>query len=165
MASLTIVRELTPRGSYSLVRSARSPDATRRMDERGPTIALAWQRADGRVVVRAADEEAVERVRVPLALDGDHSEFLRRFTHDPLIGPAVRRIRGLRPPRVDTVAQSLLRAFCGQLIDSRTARSIEARVVRAVSPFVPSVRLYAAPTESDLAALAPAELRRLGLHA
>lgn len=176
MARLTIVRELTPRGPYTLARSARAPDATRRMDERGlltavvrteagPTVALAWQRADGRVVVRAADDEAVERIRFLLALDDDHSDFLRRFVHDPLIGQAVRRIRGLRPPRLDTVAQSLLRAFCGQLIDSRTARSIEARIVRSTTPFVPAARLYAAPTGRELAALAPAQLRRLGLHA
>ena len=116
MACLTVVRELSPRGPYSLARSARSPDATRRMDERGlltavvrteagPTIALAWQRADGCVVVRAAHEEAVERVRFLLALDDDHSDFLRGFAHDPLIGPAVRRIRGLRPARVGTVAR------------------------------------------------------------
>ena len=63
-----------------------------------------------------------------LALDDDHTEFLRRFADDPLLGRASKHLRGLRPVRTATVAQALLRAVCGQLIDcedgtkSRTAR-------------------------------------------
>ena len=174
---MTLVSEFRPRGPYSLPLSARRiGDPTRRVDERGvltavvrtsvgPTVARAWQRPDGCVVVHAADDEAAERVRFALALDADHSEFLRRFARDPLLGTALRRFGGLRPARLDTVAQALLRAFCGQLIDSRTARAIEARIVRELVPPVSTVRLTAAPTGAQLASLAPAQLRRLGLHA
>jgi 3-methyladenine DNA glycosylase/8-oxoguanine DNA glycosylase len=71
----------------------------------------------------------------------------------------------MRQARVGTVAQALLRAFCGQLIESRRARSIEAAIVRASTPTVAETRLHAPPSASDLAALAPARLRALGLHA
>jgi DNA-3-methyladenine glycosylase II len=171
-----VVAEIRPRGPYSLRLAARhAGDATRRVDERGvltavlrnadgPALVQAWQRPDGTVVVRAPDTVAVERMRFVLALDDDHSDFLRRFADDPLVGPATRRLRGLRPVRVDSVAQALLRAFCGQLIDSRTARALEARIVRAVSPPAAGP-LRQAPTGAELGSLAAAELRRLGLHA
>ena len=65
--------------------------------------------------------------------------------------------------RVGTVAHALLRALCGQLITSREARQIERRIVRAVAPALD--RLHAPPSGQALGRLAPAELRRLGLHA
>lgn len=169
--------ELRPRGPYSLRLSARrAGDATRRFDlERGLLTAVlrcgdrvervdAWQQPDGAVLVRAGCGEAVERLRWVLALEDDHGPFLRRFARDPLIGEATRRLRGLRPARVPTVALSLLRAFCGQLIDSRRARAIELRVVRACAPAT-GEGLRAAPSAPELARLSPAALRELGLHA
>jgi 3-methyladenine DNA glycosylase/8-oxoguanine DNA glycosylase len=66
---------------------------------------------------------------------------------------------------VGSVAQALLRAFCGQLIESRRARAIEGAIVRAATPTVAGTRLHAPPNASDLGALAPARLRALGLHA
>ena len=98
-----------------------------------------------------------------LALDDDHSEFLRRFSRDPLIGHATRQVRGLRPLRTSTVAQALLRAVCGQLIQARRARAIEHTVVRASMPQLTGTRLHAPPDCASLGRLAPAELRRLGL--
>ncbi len=65
--------------------------------------------------------------------------------------------------RVATVAQALLRAFCGQLITSREARQIERRIVRASTPALDG--FHAPPSRAALGAMAPAELRRLGLHA
>jgi 3-methyladenine DNA glycosylase/8-oxoguanine DNA glycosylase len=62
-----------------------------------------------------------------------------------------------------TVAHALLRALCGQLIESKQARAIERRIVRTVMPAHGG--LHAPPTSAALGALAPAELRRLGLHA
>jgi 3-methyladenine DNA glycosylase/8-oxoguanine DNA glycosylase len=90
-----------------------------------------------------------------LALADDTSEFHRRFARDRLLGPTARALVGYRPLRVATVAQALLHAMCGQLIESRRARSIERAILR---------RLGVEVAERDaLAALAPAELRRLGL--
>jgi 3-methyladenine DNA glycosylase/8-oxoguanine DNA glycosylase len=105
----------------------------------------------------------VNALRFMLSVDDDHSEFARRFDADPLLGRTVRELRGLRPLRVATVAQALLRALCGQLIESRRARSLERRIVRAVTP--PHGELHAPPSGRELARLSPAELRALGLHA
>src|SRR5712691_10788699 len=98
-----------------------------------------------------------------LAIDADHTEFLQRFRDDPMLGLATKQLAGLRQLRVPTVAHALLRALCGQLIESSRARAIERRIVRAVMPA--SGGLHAPPTAAALGALAPAELRRLGLHA
>jgi 3-methyladenine DNA glycosylase/8-oxoguanine DNA glycosylase len=167
-----IEASLRPRGPYSLRLSIRlAGDATRRAANGtlrgvfrcGERLELAWARQlpDGAVVIRADCDEAVEQMRFVLALDDDHSEFVARFARDPLLGPAVRSLRGLRPTRCATVTQALLRALCGQLIAAGRARAIERRVVRAATP--EREGLHVAPTSSDLGRFAPAELRALGL--
>jgi DNA-3-methyladenine glycosylase II len=163
-----------PRGPYSLALTARhAGDVTRRFRdgifeglfqvsdrvERG----AARQHTDGSLRLVADSEEAIERLRFTLALDDDHSEFLRRFGADPLLGPATRRIAGLRQVRLSTVAHALLRALCGQLIESRRARAIERAVLRRVMPAHGA--FHAPPTAAALRAVSPADLRRLGLHA
>jgi 3-methyladenine DNA glycosylase/8-oxoguanine DNA glycosylase len=125
--------------------------------------ARAWQRPDGAVCVQAASEEGLSRMRFILAVDDDHSEFLRRFADDPLVGRATRHLRGMRPLRTATVAHALLRAVAGQLITSREARAIERRVVRASTRQLGE--LHGPPTSADLARYAPAELCRFGLGA
>jgi len=159
-----------PRGPYSLALSARlAGDATKRVGDGlvmarcGGAVARAFQSPDGRVTIRSESTTAAEKLRWMLALDDDHSEFLHRFADDPLIGRATKHLRGLRPVRTGTVAQALLRAVCGQLIDSKTARSLERRVIRAASP-PDSDGLSEPPSTAALAAAAPLELRRLGLH-
>jgi len=166
-----IERRLAPSGPYSLALSARlASDATRTFRDGVLTAALggelvrAWQSPDGTITVRAHSERGVERLRWVLALDDDHSGFLRAVRADPFLGPASRVLRGLRPPRVDSVAQSLLRAFCGQLIEAKRARRLEQTIIRSVCAQVDD-GLHAAPTTRDLAALAPSQLRALGLHA
>ena len=60
-------------------------------------VAQAWQSPDGTVTIRSESEEAAEKLRWVLALDDDHSEFLRRVADDPLIGRTAKHLRGLRP--------------------------------------------------------------------
>src|SRR6476659_420411 len=159
-----------PSGPYSLALSTRlAGDATRRVRDGLFTarccgaVARAWQSPDGTVTVRSESAAAAEKLRWTLALDDDHTEFLRRVADDPLLGRAVKHLRGLRPVRTATVAQALLRAVCGQLIDAKTARSLERRLIRALAP--PDEDGYCeAPSTTALAAAAPFELRRLGLH-
>jgi 3-methyladenine DNA glycosylase/8-oxoguanine DNA glycosylase len=166
---------VTPRGPYSLALSARlSSDATRTFREGVFTQALpvagrielarAWQSPSGTVTIRAESAAAMERVRWLLALDDDHSDFLTRVRNDPLLGRASRELRGLRPVRVSTVAHSLLRAFCGQLIEAKRARRMEQTIIRTLCAAGPE-RLHVAPTTGDLGSLAPVQLRKLGLHA
>jgi 3-methyladenine DNA glycosylase/8-oxoguanine DNA glycosylase len=71
----------------------------------------------------------------------------------------------MRQLRLPTVAQSLLRAFCGQLIESRRARELEVGIVRALCPRVGDTTLREPPTSATFARLAPVRLRQLGLHA
>jgi len=158
-----------PRGPYSLALSARlSSDATRRFHDGVMTalvdgaVVRARQSPDGTVWLHGP-APAVERLRWILALDDDHSEFLLRFRDDPLLRHTLRAVRGLRPTRTATVAHALLRALCEQLIETRQARAIERRVVRAATPA--RGELHAPPTGEDLARFSPAQLRAVGLHA
>src|SRR5260221_460253 len=123
---------IRPRGPYSLALTARhAGDAPRRFREGvfeglvrvGDHVerGAARQHPDGSLRLVADSGEAIERLRFSLALDDDHSEFLRRFRNDPMLGPATRRLAGLRQVRVPTVAHALLRALCGQLIKSLSA--------------------------------------------
>jgi 3-methyladenine DNA glycosylase/8-oxoguanine DNA glycosylase len=166
--------ELRPKGPYSLRLSGRmASDACRvvadglfrstiRVDGRLERVRAA-QRVDGTIVVVADSEAGVEHVRFALGLDDDHSAFLQEFRDDPLLGETLRRIRGLRPLRTGTVAQSLLRAVAGQLIQAKRARQIERAVIRAATPELDG--LHAAPTCADLARFSPAQLGRFGLGA
>ena len=84
----------------------------------------------------SAPEAALAKLRFVLAVDDDHEPFLRRFVDDPLIGRAVRRLRGMRPLRTATVTHALLKAVCGQLIQARAARDLEAKLLRrSATPF------------------------------
>lgn len=165
-----VAAELCPRGPYSLALSARgASDATRTFRDgilnavvpagRG----VAWQRPDGVVCLRATGEEAFDQLRFCLGIDDDHTPFILRFQRDPLLGTTVRRLRGLRPVRLATVAQALLRALCGQLILASEARAMERRIVRAATDRRDGLSIP--PATADLARFSPAELRRLGLHA
>jgi AraC family transcriptional regulator of adaptative response / DNA-3-methyladenine glycosylase II len=172
---LTVELAVKPRGPYSLALSARiSSDATRTFREGLLTaafeigdvaeLARAWQSPDGTVSIRADSPGGASKLRWLLALDDDHSDFLRRVRDDPMLGAASRALRGLRPLRVATVAQALLRAYCGQLIEAKRARRLEQTIIRTLCA-AGGERLHLAPTTSDLAALAPSQLRALGLHA
>ena len=142
---MTLERVVRPAGPYTLALCAKhTSDATRRVRDGALTttlrvgerveVATARQTLDGRLVLRAESEEGLERLRFVLAVDADHTEFLRRFARDPLIGETASQFQGMRQLRMATVAQTLLRAFCGQLIDSRRARQLERTIVRAVEP-------------------------------
>jgi 3-methyladenine DNA glycosylase/8-oxoguanine DNA glycosylase len=121
----------------------------------GNRAATAWQRADGRVVVQAPDEEALATARFMLALDDDTGVFHERFGRDPLIGASARAFVGYRPLRLATVTHAVVRALCGQLIEARRARAIERAIAGACGETV--------VTQPALRRFAPVELRRLGL--
>jgi DNA-3-methyladenine glycosylase II len=140
-------------GPYSLRLSTRRDEL--RTPLPGGGEGRAWQRRDGSLLLRAPDEAGLELVHFVLALEDDTTEFVLRFRRDPFLGPSIRAMPGLRPPRLPTVAQAVLRAFCGQLVQARFARQIERAIIRRCGE--------PAPTREALGALAPAELRRLGL--
>ena len=143
---------LEPAGLYSLKLTAGAAWKGRMPDGRW---ASAQQLQDGRVLVWASCERGIEEARFMLALDDDTSEFHRRFSKDPLIGPATRTLRGLRPRRKATVAHATLRAICGQLIQAGRALEIERAVIRACNADP--------PTREALRLMSPAALSRCGL--
>jgi DNA-3-methyladenine glycosylase II len=165
---------LRPQGPYSLRLSGRlASDACRvvadgtyrttyRVEGRLEQ-AQAAQRPDGTILVTATSEAGIDHIRFALGLDDDHSEFLERFAGDPLLGETLKHIRGLRPMRTGTVAQALLRAVAGQLIQAKRARQIERSIVCAAAPALGG--MHAAPTCAELAAFSPAQLARHGLGA
>jgi 3-methyladenine DNA glycosylase/8-oxoguanine DNA glycosylase len=173
---LTFERVVRPAGPFTLALCTKhASDATRHLRDgtltttlrvgEGVEVGSARQTVDGRIVLRAASDEGFERLRFLLGVDADHTEFLRRFARDPLIGETTVRFQGMRQLRLPTVAQTLLRAFCGQLIDSRRARQLEVQIIRAATPRIEGTDLHAPPTTATFAAFAPARLRQLGLHA
>jgi 3-methyladenine DNA glycosylase/8-oxoguanine DNA glycosylase len=162
---LSLELALRPRGPYSLALSARfASDATRTFRdgvltavlavEGEPQLVRAWQAVDGTVTLRSTSPAAIERLRWILALDDDHSDFLREVRDDAMLGRASRALRGLRP---------ILRAYCGQLIEAKRARRLEQKIIRSICTPGPE-HLHIAPTTEELGALAPARLRAFGLH-
>ncbi len=174
---MTLETTLRPRGPYSLAQSAPfSGDRTRAFRDGlltcvfevggRPALARVWQARDGELRVRleAGDPTAaIDALRFLLAVDDDHTEFLRRFGSDPLLRRATCRLRGLRPLRTGTVTHALLKALCGQLIAAREARRIEARLLRLWAPEHAGLSLP--PTRDAFAPRSPAELCRHGLVA
>src|SRR3954454_19600060 len=166
-----VAADVRPRGPYSLELLARlAGDATRTfrdaiLDAELPAgRAVAWQRPDGTLHLRATGEEAFLQMRFCLGGDDDHTPFVLRFQRDPFIGRAVRMLRGLRPLRTATVAQALLLALCGHLMLAGEALGMYLRIIRA--PTEPRTgRRHAPPAAADLTRLSPARLRALGLHA
>jgi len=144
---------LTPVGPYRLRLMARG--GIWRGALPGNRVATAQQRSDGRVVVRAPDEESLGTARFMLAVADDTGGFHARFARDPLIGASARALVGYRPLRLATVTQAAVRAVCGQLIEARRARALERAVARTCGD--------TAISSDALRRLSPLDLRRLGL--
>ena len=90
--ALTVTARIRPAGPYSLALTARgASDATRVWRDGvlraaiGGEQALATQLRDGTVVMREAERASVDRLRWMLAVDDDHTEFLRRFRKDTFL--------------------------------------------------------------------------------
>jgi 3-methyladenine DNA glycosylase/8-oxoguanine DNA glycosylase len=140
-------------GPYSLRLTAGTPVWKAKLRE--GRWAAAQQLPDGQIAIRASCEQAIAEARFMLALDDDTSAFHKRHARDPLIGPAVQRLRGLRPRRKATVTHAVIRAVAGQLIQASRALEIERRVIRAGGDDP--------PTRESLARLSPARLAACGL--
>ena len=174
---MTLEKTIVPRKPYSLALSAQmKSDATRYLrgglltmafdGDAGPVVSQVRQRPDGSLAVQLEGRRpasALEKLRFVLAADDDHGPFLERFRDDPVLGGPIRDLAGLRPLRVATVSHALLKAVCGQLIQSRAARLLERRLLRLAAPIHDDLRLP--PDRSTFADYAPAELVRHGLAA
>lgn len=172
---MVLETSLRPRPPYSLAdSSAGTAGGTRRMRggvlelrdsvDGSPAHVRLWQRPDGSIDARvtgAHPERAHERLRFLLALDVDHTPFLRQARSDPLAREAAWRWPGMRPLRLPTPAHALLAALCGQLVSGREAARLQRAVLRMCTAETDGLR--APPTQADLAALVPARCRSAGL--
>lgn len=157
-----------------------------------PVLVRAWQPAPDRVLLRAealdprqvtlplppgdADpvpagprelEVAVERMRFALAVDEDLGEFRRRFQHDPMLGPLLRRMPRFRPKRQPWPWEALAWAVVGQLIESDRAARIQRRIIGRWGARVEHGRRSRrdVPSAATIAGRAPAELESMELVA
>jgi 3-methyladenine DNA glycosylase/8-oxoguanine DNA glycosylase len=155
-------------------------------------LVRAWQPATDRVLLRAeaispervrrplpstageptlagAEElaTAIERMRFALAVDEDLTEFRRRFRHDPLLGPLLRRMPRHRPKRYPWPWEALAWAIVGQLIESDRAARIQRRLIGRWGPRLGEGRASRrdVPTAEAIAGRAPAELESMDLVA
>jgi 3-methyladenine DNA glycosylase/8-oxoguanine DNA glycosylase len=144
---------LRARGPYSLRLTTGTATWKARLPEK--RWATAQQLHDGRLVVRASCGRAVDEARFQLALDDDTAEFHRLYACDPLLGPTVRHLRGMRTRRKATVTHAVIRAISGQLIQASRALDIERSIIRTCGSDP--------PTRESLARLAPARLTACGL--
>jgi 3-methyladenine DNA glycosylase/8-oxoguanine DNA glycosylase len=112
---------------------------------------------------RADAQAAIARMRFALGVDDDLRPFYDRFRDDPLIGPSVRRTPWLRIARRPVAFEALAWAVCEQLIESRRAAQIEARIVRALGPRDAASGLRDVPSAAAVAACSPARLESFDL--
>ena len=152
---LPVVEDVvTPPGPYRLALMAAAASGRRRC--RDGDGASAWQRPDGRVVVRAPDEPALEPARFMLALDDDTGGFHARFARDPLLGPSARALVGYRPLPASRPSRtpSSARSAVSCRGTARARRSSE----RSSAPAATT-----SPRRTRSRDSRPLELRRLGL--
>lgn len=174
----TLVTTVRPRPPYELRLSAGgSAGGTRRWHGSVLVMALSTPAGAGRAAVRQRHDglldvavdapdaaSALDAVRFMLAVDDDHSAFLRMARRDARMAPVSVRRAGYRPARRGTVAQSLLTAACGQLVSGAEAARMERAIVRMVS--TPGADgLCTPPSCADVAALSPARMVSAGLAA
>jgi 3-methyladenine DNA glycosylase/8-oxoguanine DNA glycosylase len=114
---------------------------------------------------RDVAEEAVQRMRFATGADDDLRPFHEEFRSDPLIGASVRARPHLRVPRRPEPFEVLCWAVCEQLIEYRRAVEIERGIVGRLGRRCADSGLRDLPSAATLAAVAPAELERLGLSA
>jgi len=104
---------------------------------------------------------AVERVRRMLDADCDPIAVAEAFAGDPLIGPLVRRVPGLRVPGHVDGNEIAVRAVLGQQVSVAGARTVAARLTRAhgrplAQPTEELTHLF--PDAATIAALDPEDL-------
>jgi len=134
-----------------------------------PVLVRVAQPSRDRVVfgARASDSAAaewgIERMRLALGIDQDIEPFYERFRFDPLIGPSVRSIPGLRVGGKPEPFEALAWAISEQLIEFSRAAAIQRRLIARFGRRCAVTGMRDSPTAAVLAAQAPALLQSLDL--
>jgi len=182
-ALVELREEVSPVGPFRLPRAGLMDSMLRRRggvlerllhDGETPVVVRVAQTAPDRVLLgaRAATRDAaahgIARMRFAIGVDEDLGAFHRRFARDPLIGRSVRRAPWLRVGRRPEPFEALVRAICGQLIESQRAAAIERHILAALGRRSASWEgvedgLRDLPAAEVLAGTAPAMLQSLDL--
>jgi 3-methyladenine DNA glycosylase/8-oxoguanine DNA glycosylase len=180
-----------PRGSSDRTLRVRGGVATRLLHVDGsPVLVRAWQPARDRVRFRAEAidpgritrpriamppcpgpaereqlEEAIQAMRRALWVDVDLGDFYRRFRHDPLLRPLIRRRPDFRPQGRPWPWEALAAGVVGQLIEAKRAALIERRIAGRWGPRLGEGReaLRDVPGPTAIAGRAPAEIEQMEL--
>jgi DNA-3-methyladenine glycosylase II len=118
----------------------------------------------GRPIDQHADVLACSTLNRLFGLTVDLSKFAAMAALDPLLGPLVERMRGLKPPRFPTVFEALVNGVACQQLSLTAGIHLLNRLVahcgRAVAENPDGPRAF--PTPEELATVQPGELRLHG---
>jgi DNA-3-methyladenine glycosylase II len=106
------------------------------------------------------DADLVEPVRRYMGGPFDLDSFTAFAATDPVLGPLVERLRGLRPPLAPDPWESLVTSITAQQVSLHAAFAIRNRFIQAFGERFE--RAYAFPTRERLVAAEPEELLALG---
>ncbi len=95
----------------------------------------------------------------------DLAEFYRLAARDPTLALLVQRFRGVKPPRLPTLFETLVNAIACQQVTLTLGIRLLNRLAEAYGPPVlaPGMPAHAFPRPEDLAVVAPETLRGLGV--
>jgi DNA-3-methyladenine glycosylase II len=136
-----------------------------RLDATGPpgrqAVTVAFDAPDTPRTQAAVRAEA----RRLLGLDADLAGFYALAARDPVLGPLVRRLPGLRPSVSPDPFEMLVGAIAAQQVNLTFAFTVRARIVRRFGEAVAfdGVELFAFPSPAVLARAEPAALRAMQL--
>src|SRR3954463_14417319 len=172
----TLQRDFPPIGHYRMPGAGRDGVMRRRgraivrmLHHEDECVTVAAWPCSGGVRVRATAPSAaaaafgVDRIRYALNLDHDLRPFHSAFKRDPLIGPAIRRFPWIRPSRIADPWQALAWAINEALIHLDRAFAIQRRLTFRYGRRSACGTLVDAPSPSDMAGRAPAELQACDL--
>jgi DNA-3-methyladenine glycosylase II len=117
--------------------------------------------APGGVSITPAEPALAEPVRRYLGAPFDLDAFGAFAATEPVLGPLVERLRGLRPPLAPDPFETLVTSITAQQVSLRAAFAIRNRLIEAFGRR--HRRAYAFPARSRLARAEAAELAALGL--
>jgi DNA-3-methyladenine glycosylase II len=106
------------------------------------------------------DADLVEPVRRYMGGPFDLDSFTAFAATDPVLGPLVERLRGLRPPLAPDPWESLVTSITAQQVSLHAAFAIRNRFIQAFGERFE--RAHAFPTRERLVAAEPEELLALG---